>query len=101
MMEDCKAGKVDLIITKSLSRFARNTVDTLTYLNMLKSLDPKVEVWFERENILSLSEKSNVLINLLSALGQEESVNIGDAIAWGKRSLAQGYCKTNSSRLRV
>ncbi|NDL67907.1 recombinase family protein [Anaerotalea alkaliphila] len=89
MMEDCKAGKVDLIITKSLSRFARNTVDTLTYLNMLKSLDPKVEVWFERENILSLSEKSNVLINLLSALGQEESVNIGDAIAWGKRSLAQ------------
>ena len=89
MMEDCKAGRVDLIITKSLSRFARNTVDTLTYLNMLKSLDPKVEVWFERENILSLSEKSNVLINLLSALGQEESVNIGEAIAWGKRSLAQ------------
>lgn len=89
MMEDCKAGKVDLIITKSLSRFARNTVDTLTSLNMLKSLDPKVEVWFERENILSLSEKSNVLINLLSALGQEESVNIGEAIAWGKRSLAQ------------
>ncbi|MBN2259251.1 MAG: recombinase family protein [Clostridiales bacterium] len=89
MMEDCKAGKVDLIITKSISRFARNTVDTLTYLNILKSLEPKVEVWFERENLLSLSEKSNVLINLFSALGQEESVNIGESIAWGKRSLAQ------------
>jgi DNA invertase Pin-like site-specific DNA recombinase len=89
MMEDCKAGKVDLIITKSLSRFARNTVDTLTYLNMLKSLDPPTEVWFERENLRSLDDKSNVLISLLSALSQEESVNIGEAIAWGKRSLAQ------------
>lgn len=89
LMEDCKAGKVDLIITKSLSRFARNTVDTLTYLNMLKSLDPQVDIWFERENLRSLDEKSNVLISLLSALSQEESVNIGEAIAWGKRSLAQ------------
>jgi DNA invertase Pin-like site-specific DNA recombinase len=89
MMEDCKAGRVDLIITKSLSRFARNTVDTLTYLNMLKSLDPPVDVWFERENLRALDEKSNVLINLLSALGQEESVNIGESIAWGRRSLAQ------------
>ena len=89
LMEDCKAGKVDLIITKSLSRFARNTVDTLTYLNMLKSLDPPTDVWFERENLRSLDDKSNVLISLLSALSQEESVNIGEAIAWGKRSLAQ------------
>jgi len=89
MMEDCKAGRINLIITKSLSRFARNTVDTLTYLNMLKSLEPQVDVWFERENLRALDDKSNVLINLLSALGQEESVNIGEAIAWGKRSLAQ------------
>ena len=89
LMEDCQAGKVDLIITKSLSRFARNTVDTLTYLNMLKSLDPPTDVWFERENLRALDEKSSVLINLLSALSQEESVNIGEAIAWGKRSLAQ------------
>ncbi|WP_313119315.1 recombinase family protein [Proteiniclasticum ruminis] len=89
MMEDCKAGRINLIITKSLSRFARNTVDTLTYLNMLKSLEPQVDVWFERENLRALDEKSNVLINLLSALGQEESVNIGEAIAWGRRSLAQ------------
>lgn len=89
MIEDCKAGRIDLIITKSLSRFARNTVDTLTYLNMLKSLDPPTDVWFERENLRALDTKSNVLINLLSALGQEESVNIGEAIAWGKRSLAK------------
>jgi DNA invertase Pin-like site-specific DNA recombinase len=89
MIEDCKAQKIDLIITKSISRFARNTVDTLTYLNMLKSLDPPVDVWFERENLRASDSKSNVLINLLSALGQEESVNIGEAIAWGRRSLAQ------------
>lgn len=56
---------------------------------MLKSLDPPTEVWFERENLRSLDDKSNVLISLLSALSQEESVNIGEAIAWGKRSLAQ------------
>jgi hypothetical protein len=51
MIEDCKAGRIDLIITKSLSRFARNTVDTLTYLKLLKDLSPSVDVWFERENL--------------------------------------------------
>jgi DNA invertase Pin-like site-specific DNA recombinase len=89
MIEDCKASKIDLIITKSISRFARNTVDTLTYLKMLKNLEPQTIVWFERENIFSNDENSSVLINLLSALSQEESINIGEAIAWGKRSLAQ------------
>lgn len=89
MIDDCRSGKIDLIVTKSISRFARNTVDTLSYLNILKGLDPPVEVWFERENLRSLDSKSNVLISLLSALGQEESVSLGEAISWGRRSLAQ------------
>jgi DNA invertase Pin-like site-specific DNA recombinase len=49
MIEDCKAGKIDMIITKSISRFARNTLDTLTFVRMLKDLG--VEVFFEKENI--------------------------------------------------
>ena len=89
MMEDCKAGKIDLIITKSISRFARNSVDTLTHLRMLEKLDPKVDVWFERENLRALDKRSNLLINLLAALSQEESNNISESIAWGRRRLAQ------------
>ena len=89
MIDDCSEGKIDLIITKSISRFARNTVDTLKYLKLLKELNPPVNVWFERENLFSLNEKSGILIKLLSAIGQEESVNISESIAWGKRSLAQ------------
>jgi hypothetical protein len=57
LIDDCVAGKVNLIITKSLSRFARNTLDTLEYLNLLKNLDPPVNVWFQKENLYSLDEK--------------------------------------------
>lgn len=89
MIEDCKAGKIDLIITKSISRFARNTVDTLTYLDMLGNLEQKVEIWFERENLRSLDQKSAIIIKLLSALSQEESQNTSNSITWGKQRLAQ------------
>jgi DNA invertase Pin-like site-specific DNA recombinase len=89
LIDDCVAGKVNLIITKSLSRFARNTLDTLEYLNLLKNLDPPVNVWFQKENLYSLDEKSDLLIKLLSVIGQEESLNMGESIAWAKRSLAK------------
>lgn len=89
MINDCREGEIDLIITKSISRFARNSVDTLKRLKFHKELNPPVNVWFERESLFSLNEKSGILIKLLSAIGQEESVNISESIACGKLSLAQ------------
>jgi DNA invertase Pin-like site-specific DNA recombinase len=74
MIEDCKAGKIDMIITKSISRFARNTLDTLNYVRMLKELD--VGIIFEKENISTLDSKSEVLLTILSSLAQEESFSI-------------------------
>jgi len=89
MIEDCKAGKIDLIITKSISRFSRNVVDTLKYLQLLSSLENPTVVKFERENILSSNKDSSFMISLISAVSQEESRNIGTSIAWAKRSMAQ------------
>lgn len=87
MIDDCKAGsKIDLIITKSISRFARNTVDCLTYVRLLKSLPSPVGVYFERENINTLDdEKSEVLITLLSGLAQDESRVLSENVIWGIR----------------
>jgi len=89
MIEDCKAGRIDLIITKSVSRFARNTLDTLHYINLLKQLETATDIWFERENLRSLDDQSNLIIKIMAVLAQEESKNIGESIAWGRRSLAQ------------
>ena len=89
LIKDCKLGKVNLIITKSVSRFARNVVDTLTYLDLLKNLESPVNVWFQKENLYSLDDRSNLLIKLISVIGQEESLNLGESVAWGKRRLAE------------
>ena len=88
LIKDCKAGKIDLIITKSISRFARNTVDLLYYTRMLSSLDPPVYIQFERENILTKDIRSQVLITLLGTLSQEESVGLAHSVSWGKKNLA-------------
>lgn len=88
MINDCKAGKIDLIITKSISRFARNTVDILYYTRMLSELDPPVHVLFERENLSTKDLRSQVLISLLGSLSQEESVNLAHSVAWSKRNSA-------------
>ena len=66
MIDDCKAGYIDLIITKSISRFARNTLDCLQYVRLLKDLG--VEVMFEKENIWTLDSKGEVLLSILSSL---------------------------------
>lgn len=71
MITDALAGKIDLIITKSVSRFARNTVDTLTHVRQLK--DHGVEVYFEKENIWTFDSKGELLITIMSSLAQEES----------------------------
>lgn len=83
MIQDALDGKIDLIITKSISRFARNTVDTLTNVRMLK--EHNVEVYFEKENIYTFDNKGEVLITIMSSLAQEESRSISENITWGHR----------------
>ncbi len=86
MIADALAGEIDLIVTKSVSRFARNTVDTLTTVRKLK--DNGIEVFFEKENIYTLDAKGELLITIMSSLAQEESRSISENVAWGKRAKA-------------
>ncbi|GIW49031.1 MAG: serine recombinase [Caloramator sp.] len=83
MIEDALSGKIDLIITKSVSRFARNTVDTLTTVRKLK--EKGVEVYFEKENIYTMDSKGELLITIMSSLAQEESRSISENVTWGQR----------------
>lgn len=85
MVEDALAGKIDLIITKSVSRFARNTVDSLTTVRELK--DKGVEIYFEKENIWTLDAKGELMITIMSSLAQEESRSISENTTWGKRKM--------------
>lgn len=73
MIDDCRAGKIDLIITKSVSRFARNVVDCIRYVRELSSLRPPVGVFFETEHINTLDPKSEMILSFMSTLAQEES----------------------------
>ena len=83
MVRDALNGKIDLIITKSVSRFARNTVDSLTTVRKLK--ERGVEVYFEKENIYTLDSKGELLITIMSSLAQEESRSISENVTWGMR----------------
>lgn len=83
MIQDALAGKIDLIITKSVSRFARNTVDTLTAIRRLK--EHGVEVYFEEQNIYTLDGKGELLLTIMSSIAQEESRNISENVTWGIR----------------
>ena len=74
LLADCEAGRVNIILTKSISRFARNTVDLLETVRHLKELG--VEVRFEKENINSLSEDGELMLTLLASFAQEESRSI-------------------------
>lgn len=73
MIEDCEGGKIDLIITKSVSRFARNVVDCIRYVRELSSLRPPVGVFFETEHLNTLDPKSEMILSFMSTLAQEES----------------------------
>ena len=83
MINDCLAGKIDYIITKSVSRFARNTVDCLNYIRALRELG--IAVIFEKENINTLEADSEILITMLGAFAQAESESISANVRWGKR----------------
>ena len=84
MVQDALDGKIDLIVTKSVSRFARNTVDSLTTVRKLK--DAGVEVYFEKENIWTLDSKGELLITIMSSLAQEESRSISENVTWASGS---------------
>ena len=73
MLDDCNAGKIDLIITKSISRFARNTVDSISTVRQLAQLKRPVGVLFETENLFTLNQTSEMILTVLSAAAQEES----------------------------
>ena len=75
------AGKIDMVITKSISRFARNTLDTLQYVRQLK--ENNVAIFFEKENVNTLDSKGEFLITLLGSLAQEESNSLSQATRMG------------------
>ena len=83
MIRQCRQKKIDVILTKSISRFARNTVDCLHFIRLLKELG--IAVIFEKENINTLESDSEILITLLGAFAQSESESISANVRWGKR----------------
>ena len=83
MIADALAGKIGLIITKSVSRFARNTVDSLQTIRTLK--EHGVEVFFEKENIWTFDSRGELLISLMSSIAQEEARSISENCTWGQR----------------
>lgn len=83
LIEDCKAKKIDFVITKSISRLSRNTTDCLKIVRSLLSLN--IPIYFEKENIWTLDSKGELLITIMSSLAQEESRSISENTTWGKR----------------
>lgn len=83
MIKLCKKNKIDIVLTKSISRFARNTVDCLNYIRVLKDLG--IAVIFEKENINTLETDSEILITMMGAFAQAESESISANVRWGKR----------------
>jgi len=83
MMDDCREGKLDLVITKSVSRFGRNTVDCLVSVRELKALG--VDVFFEKENIHTLSAEGELLLSLIATVAENESFAMSENVQWGLR----------------
>lgn len=81
MIDDCKKGLIDLILTKSISRFARNTVDCLNYIRILKEMN--IPVFFEKENINSMDAKGEVLLTIMASLAQQESESLSKNVKLG------------------
>lgn len=97
MIKDALDGKIDVILTKSISRFARNTVDSLIAIRKLK--EKNIAVIFEKENINTLEASGEVLITILSSLAQEESRNISENVKWGyARKFEKGEVKVNHNK---
>lgn len=97
MIDDCEAGKIDRIIVKTISRFARNTLDCLNYVRRLKELG--IGVTFEKEAIDTLDAKGEVLLTILSSLAQDESRSISENSTWGiRKRFEQGKFSVNTRK---
>lgn len=97
LIQDCRAGKVDRILVKSISRFARNTLDCIKYVRELKELG--IGVTFEKENIDSLDSKGEVLLTILSSLAQDESRSISENATWGiRKKFERGEVRVNTTK---
>lgn len=95
LLKDCKDGKIDIILTKSLSRFARNTVTTLKTVRELRELG--VDVWFEKENLHSLSLDVEFLISLYASFAQEESLSASENQKWKiRKNFSEGISTATS-----
>lgn len=98
MIRLCRQGKIDVILTKSLSRFARNTVDSLNYIRELRTLG--IAVISEKENINTLTAESEMLITIMSCFAQAESESISKNVAWGiRQSFKNGNVPMQYARL--
>lgn len=87
MIADALAGKIDMIVVKSISRFSRNTVDALQTIRSLRNHD--IRIFFEKESIDSNDIKSEFMLTIMSSLAQEESQSLSENVKWGKRKIAQ------------
>ena len=94
LMNDCERGKIDLILTKSISRFARNTVDSLSWVRKLRAMN--IGVYFEEQAIDSLKAENEMLIGLFSVIAQAESENISANVRWGvQQKMKSGTYRSN------
>ena len=97
MIDDCKAGNIDMVITKSISRFAKNTLDCLKYIRQLK--DMNIPVLFEKESINTMDAKGEVLITIMASLAQQESQSLSQNVKLGLQyRYQQGKVQINHNR---
>ena len=91
------AGKIDMVITKSISRFARNTLDCLKYIRQLK--DKNIPVFFEKENINTMDSKGEILLTIMASLAQQESQSLSQNVKLGLQfRYQQGLVQVNHNR---
>ena len=97
LIKECEAGNIDMIITKSISRFARNTLDCLKYIRKLKEIN--IPVFFEKENINTMDAKGEVLITIMASLAQQESQSLSQNVKLGLQyRYQQGKVQVNHNR---
>ena len=96
MIEDCKKGEIDMILTKSISRFTRNTVDCLNYIRMLKDIN--IPVYFEKENINTMDSRGEVMLTIMASLAQQESESLSKNTKMGiQYRFQQGKVMVNAN----
>jgi len=97
MIQDALDGKIDMIVTKSISRFARNTVDTLITIRKLR--DKGISVYFEKESLDSSDPKCELMLSIMSSIAQEESRSISENVTWGwRKRIADGKVSMSYGR---